>query len=185
MANAAGAFASGGQGEQGGASGAGGDAGAAGGSTDAVTYSTTFDTAESPLSEGGVWHHDGLDWTMVETANGIAYGTQLLDVGRSGPTAYNDSYAYLAGFPADQQASAVIALGTIDSGCTHEVEVLLRWADSAHKRSRLRMQRGFRRLVRANRPLERARRRLHLPRQRQRPPARPRRRHRERLDRRR
>jgi hypothetical protein len=68
----------------------------------------------------------------VETAGGIAYGTQALGVSRSGPQGYNDSYAYLAGFPADQQASAVVSLGTIDGSCTHEVEVLMRWADSAH-----------------------------------------------------
>ena len=128
---AAGGGGGGGNTDLGGASGAGGDAGAAG-SSGGATYSTSFDSAESPLSEHGAWHHDGLDWTTVETAGGIAYGTQLLHVSRSGPTGYNDSYAYLAGFPADQQASAVVALGGIDTSCTHEVEVLLRWADSAH-----------------------------------------------------
>ncbi|HEV8547371.1 MAG TPA: hypothetical protein VGQ57_00060, partial [Polyangiaceae bacterium] len=96
-----------------------------------MTYSTHFDATEAPLSENGAWHHLGLDWTTVETASGIAYGTQLLGVGRSGPTQYDDSYAYLAGFPADQQASGVIALGSIDTSCTHEVEILLRWADAA------------------------------------------------------
>jgi hypothetical protein len=53
-------------------------------------------------------------------------------VSRTGPQQYNDSYAYLTGFPPDQQASGVIHLSTIDGGCTHEVEILLRWADSAH-----------------------------------------------------
>jgi hypothetical protein len=94
-------------------------------------YATNFDRTESPISENGAWHHDGLDWTTVDTANGIAYGTQALGVNRSGPTGYNDSYAYLSGFPPDQRASAVVYMGTIDGSCTHEVEIILRWADSA------------------------------------------------------
>lgn len=99
--------------------------------TGGVSYTTDFDLAESPLSEKGAWHHDGLDWTVVETSNGVASNTQALGVERSGPTQYDDSYAYLLGFPADQQASAVVHLGTIDGSCTHEVEILLRWTDSA------------------------------------------------------
>jgi hypothetical protein len=85
-----------------------------------------------PISESGVWHHDGLDWTLVDTVGGIAFGTQELGVGRSGPEGYNDSYAYLAGFAPDQQASAVIHRGSIDGSCTHEVEILLHWADADH-----------------------------------------------------
>jgi hypothetical protein len=108
------------------------DAGAAGSSAERALYSTQFDATESPLSEGNAWRHEGLDWTTVDTASGVAFGTQALDVPRSGPEGYNDSYAYLAGFPADQQASAVVALGTIDGSCTHEVELLLRWADAPH-----------------------------------------------------
>lgn len=111
---------------------AGGEAGASGGASSIVSYSTSFDTSESPLSERGAWHHEGVDWTIVQTSAGIAYGTQELGVPRSGPTGYNDSYAYLAGFPADQRASAEIAMGTIDTSCTHEVEILLRWFDSEH-----------------------------------------------------
>jgi len=107
----------------------GGEGGAIGGS---VTYATQFDATESPLSENGHWHHVGLDWTTVESANGIALGTQALGVSRSGPTGYNDSYAYLDGFPADQTATAVVSLGAIDTSCTHEVEVLLRWSDAEH-----------------------------------------------------
>lgn len=123
----------------GGAGGSAGSSDADGGDTDsgsaggrAVSYATNFDRVESPVSEGGAWHHVGLDWTTVETANGIARGTQALGVSRSGPGQYNDSYAYLSGFPPDQQASGVIHLGNIDASCTHEVEILLRWGDSAH-----------------------------------------------------
>ena len=92
---------------------------------EAQTYSTNFDGSENPLSEGGAWKHDGLDWTKVRKVNGVAYGTQ------SGSGGYDDSYAYLSGFPADQQASAVIRRIAGGSGI-HEVEILLRWSDSAH-----------------------------------------------------
>ncbi len=107
-------------------------AGASGGGTATATYTTNFDTTESPISEAGHWHHVGLDWTTVDTAGGTAFGTQALGVSRSGPTGYDDSYAYLDGFSPDQEASAVVSLGTIDTSCTHEVEVLLRWDDGAH-----------------------------------------------------
>jgi hypothetical protein len=97
-----------------------------------LTYTTDFNLTESPISEGGRWHNNGLDWTFVGTANGIAFGTQKIGVARVPPGQYDDSYAYLTGFPPDQQASGVVHLGTIDGGCSHEVEILLRWADSAH-----------------------------------------------------
>ena len=92
-----------------------------------VSYSTNFDLTESPISEGGAWTHLGLDWTLVNTANGNAFGTQFPNNG------YDDSYAHLAGFPADQSASGLIhRAANMDPGCTHEVEILLRWADAAH-----------------------------------------------------
>jgi hypothetical protein len=123
--SAGGAKGAGGTPSTGGAKGAGGAAGG-------TSYSTNFDGTESPISENSAWHHDGLDWTVAETAGGIARGTQALGVQRSGPTQYNDSYAYLSGFPPNQTASGVVHLGTIDGSCTHEVEILLHWSDSAH-----------------------------------------------------
>jgi hypothetical protein len=94
----------------------------------AKTYSTTFDATETPISQGGAWTHVGLDWTLVDTANGIAFGTQ------TGTDGYNDSYAHLSGFPPDHSASAVIyRSASLDGTCgTHEVEILLRWSDSPH-----------------------------------------------------
>ena len=92
----------------------------------AVTYATDFNLVESSLSEGGAWHHDGLDWAHVATAHGLAYGTQ------TGNGGYDDSYAYLSGFPPDQSASAVVHRDPATGGTTHEVEILLRWKDSAH-----------------------------------------------------
>jgi hypothetical protein len=98
----------------------GGDAGTA-------LFATDFDVAESPLSEGGKWKHDGLDWTRVATAAGVAYGTQ------DGKSGFDDSYAYLAGtFAADQSASAVIHLAPGVAASYAEVEILLRWHDQPH-----------------------------------------------------
>lgn len=91
------------------------------------SYSTNFNLTESPISEGGKWKQNGVDWTRVVTSGGLAFGTQ------SGSGGFNDSYAYLAGsFPANQSGSATIHL---ESGITAnyaEVEILLRWTDSAH-----------------------------------------------------
>jgi hypothetical protein len=95
-----------------------------------VSYSTNFDADEAPLSEHGAWHHEGSDWTSVDTAGGNAFGTQPLGADRGPDGEYNDSYAYLTGFPPDQEATAVLHLGALDPSCTHEVELLLRWADS-------------------------------------------------------
>ena len=119
----------------GGSSGTGGSSDTGGSSGTGVNYATDFNRTETPISESGVWHHDGLDWALVNTGNGIAFGTQALDVARSGPGQYNDSYAYLADFPPNQQANGVIYKGNIDTSCTHEVEILLRWSDSAHSAS--------------------------------------------------
>jgi hypothetical protein len=130
----AGAAGRGGAGAGAGAGGTGGrgGAGAGAGGSAGASYSTNFDLTESPLSEKGAWHHTGLDWTLVDAGDGLAFGTQPLGVARQGPTGYDDSYAYLAGFPADQQASGVLHFGNIDASCTHEVEIILRWDDSAH-----------------------------------------------------
>ncbi len=90
-------------------------------------YATTFDLTERPISEGGAWSHTGLDWAVVETGGGDAYGTQ------TGTSGYDDSYAILSGFSPDQSAEAVIHLNAaIDRSCTHEVEILLRWSDAPH-----------------------------------------------------
>lgn len=92
-----------------------------------LSYSTNFDGTENPISEGGTWSHAGLDWTTVQKSGGIAYGTQ------TGTGGYDDSYAKLSGFSPDQTASAVIHLvSPIDGSCSHEVELLMRWTDSAH-----------------------------------------------------
>jgi hypothetical protein len=97
-----------------------------------ASYATDFDLTESPLSENGVFRHMGADWTLVDSADGVAFGKQALEP-RAKDIWYNDSYAYLSGFPANHGASGVVHLASnIDRSCTHEVEILLRWSDSAH-----------------------------------------------------
>jgi hypothetical protein len=91
----------------------------------AQMYSTNFDGTENPLSEGGAWAHVGRDWTKAQKVNGVAFGTQ------TGSGGYDDSYAHLSGFIPDQCGSAVIQRTSGGSGI-HEVEILLRWSDSAH-----------------------------------------------------
>ena len=136
----------------------------------ASTYSTTFDATEAPISEGGAWTHVGLDWTLVDTGGGIAFGTQ------TGTGGYDDSYAHLSGFPPDHGASGVIFRSpSLDGVVRHargrDPPPLVR---RRARRARLRVQPRLRRQLRADRPLERPVRRLHLPRQRLGPGRRPR-----------
>ena len=94
------------------------------------SFTTNFTGTESPISENGAWQHNGVDWTTVAKVNGFAHGTQT----GNGPNGgYDDSYAYLSGFPANQSAQATIVLNTNSTDLnTREAELLLRWSDSAH-----------------------------------------------------
>ena len=65
-----------------------------------------------------------MNWTKVQTANGTAFGTNGV------ADTYDDSYAYLSGFSANQQGQAIVYRSPTLSGDPHEVELLLRWADS-------------------------------------------------------
>ena len=109
----------------GGGGAATGGGGAATGGNAAVSYATDFNLTESPIFENGAWTHLGLDWTLVNTASGRAFGTH------SG-SGYNDSYAHLSGFPPDVEVSVVIYLDGSISSNYHEVEIHLRWTDAAH-----------------------------------------------------
>jgi len=115
----------------------------------ARTYATGFLLEENPISEGGVWQHRGASWAMVRTFANRAVGSQ------TGSGGYDDAYAYLSGFGPNQKAQAILwkdpAIGNDSMTCkilrrlirgqltgnycagpgTHEVELLLRWADSA------------------------------------------------------
>ena len=96
-----------------------------------ATYSTTFDGDENPLSEGGKWLHNGLDWAHIRKGGGIAYGTQSGT--NAGPQRYDDSYAHLAGFPPNQEAWGKVRIAKPDPSCHQELEILLRWTSSAHR----------------------------------------------------
>jgi hypothetical protein len=109
----------------GGASTASAGTATGGGSGDKRSYATDFDLTESPISEQGAWTRRGLDWTQVNSASGRAFGTH------SG-SAYNDSYAHLSGFTPDVEVTTVIYLDGSIGSSYHEVEILLRWSDSAH-----------------------------------------------------
>jgi hypothetical protein len=95
-----------------------------------VTYATTFDGDENPLSEGGKWIHNGLDWAKIRKSGGIAYGTQSGTNG--GAARYDDSYSHLSGFPPDQEAWGKVHIAKPDPSCHQELEILLRWTSSAH-----------------------------------------------------
>jgi hypothetical protein len=96
------------------------------GDSGAVMYSTHFLATEDPISEDGHWIHLGAPWSLVATGGGVAYGTQ------PGDGAYTDSYAHLSGFPPDQSVTATVHLAAgFAPGGTREVEIHLRWADSA------------------------------------------------------
>jgi len=94
------------------------------------TYSTTFDGDEDPLSEGGRWSNNGLDWTRIRKQGGIACGTQTGT--NQGIHRYDDSYSHLSGFPPDQEAWAQVQIAKPDPSCHQELEILLRWTSSAH-----------------------------------------------------
>ncbi len=96
-----------------------------------VRYSTTFEGEENPISEDGHWKHDGADWAKIRTKGGMAIGTQSGQ--NAGEKRYDDSYAHLSGFPADQEAWGKVRITKADPRCHQEVEILLRWTSSEHK----------------------------------------------------
>ncbi len=102
-----------------------------GGEDPVVQYSTTFAGDENPLSEGGRWSNNGLDWTKIRKAGGLAFGTQTGT--NKGIYRYDDSYAHLSGFPPDQEAWGKVHIAKPDPSCHQEVEILLRWTSSAHR----------------------------------------------------
>lgn len=94
------------------------------------SFTTTFDNDENPISEGGKWSNASLDWAIIITKNGRAFGTQSgIDTGTK---KYNDSYTHLSGFAPDQEAYGEVYIAKPDPKCYQEVEILLRWKSSAH-----------------------------------------------------
>jgi hypothetical protein len=95
------------------------------------TYTTRFEETEDPLSEGGKWVNQGIDWTRIRKTNGIACGTQSGT--NTGIYQYDDSYAHLSGFPPDQEAWGEVFIAKPQAPCIQEVEILLRWTSSPHR----------------------------------------------------
>ena len=115
----------------------------------ARTYATDFLLEENPISEGGVWQHRNASLAVVRTFAGRAVGSQ------TGSGGYDDAYAYLTDFGPNQTAQATLwkdpTIGNDSITCkilrrlvwsrlrgsycagpgVHEVELLLRFADSA------------------------------------------------------
>jgi hypothetical protein len=96
----------------------------------AQTYTTKFDGEENPLSEGGRWTNEGLDWAKIRKSGGIAYGTETGT--NTGSRMYDDSIAQLSGFPPDQEAWGVVYIARPNASCRQELEILLRRTTSAH-----------------------------------------------------
>jgi hypothetical protein len=95
------------------------------------TYSTRFEGVESPLSEGGRWKNNGVDWTQITKKDGIACGTQTGT--KTGIYKFNDSYAHLSGFPPDQEAWGEAHFVRPNASCNQELEILLRFTSAPHR----------------------------------------------------
>src|SRR5215475_5371552 len=93
----------------------------------APIYTTNFDTTENPISESGAWNHLSASWANVQSAGGLAFGTQTGIL--PNPQGFNDSNATLSGFSANVTIAATVHLDpNIADGHTHEVELLFRMA---------------------------------------------------------
>lgn len=95
------------------------------------TYTTNFPLNEDPISENKVWINGGdtgLDWTNIQTRNGLAFGTQ------TGSWAYNDSIAVLDGSwgPNQSVTATVHTVNQQGENVIEEVEILLRFMISPH-----------------------------------------------------
>jgi hypothetical protein len=95
------------------------------------TCSTRFEGIESPLSEGGRWTNNGVDWTQIRKKDGIACGTQTGT--NTGIYKFNDSYAHLSGFPPDQEAWGEARIARPNAACIQELEILLRFTSVPHR----------------------------------------------------
>ncbi len=112
-----------------------------GSSGGAVTsYSTSFPTTETPLSESGKWvlgGTTGRDWNDPKTTGGACYA-QFVNGGNHNPNAngsnYDDNIAHLAtsvfSATANQYAEGVVSLagGYTGSGGGHEIELMVRFS---------------------------------------------------------
>ncbi len=108
----------------------------------AGAYSTGFDRTENPIGEGGMWvQHGGvtgINWTSIQTANGLAFSTQTSFDG------YDDSIALLSGFAADQKVTITVHRNmSAARSNSHEIHAILRGNFAAAQPEAVRMQLGY------------------------------------------
>lgn len=89
------------------------------------SFATAFPLTENPISEGGNWRHQTAWWTSVQTNGAGAFGTMPATGGL-----FNDSYAYLLGFPQNVSVSAVVSRSG-SAGNNQEIEFHFRMSDTA------------------------------------------------------
>lgn len=91
-----------------------------------LSYSTSFDSTENPISESGRWAKNASNaWTVVRTTGGNAVGTQA-------GNDYDDSYAiFQTDYGADYKLTAIVYRSASISAANHEVELNVRFADDA------------------------------------------------------
>jgi len=96
------------------------------------SYSTKLSATENPIYEGGKWingHSIGLDWGDVQTAAGLAIGTNV-----SAAPPYDDSTAVLAGeWGSNQMAQATVYTVNQTRAIAEEVELRLRTTITPHR----------------------------------------------------
>src|SRR6478752_877885 len=87
-----------------------------------LSFSTNFDGTESPLSEGGVWTTGSPYQPACQKGSGVCWGNQTGD--EKFIPVYNDSQAFLSGFPHNHGCELTISLTATPVGDL-EVELLL------------------------------------------------------------
>lgn len=88
-----------------------------------TAYSTSFASAENPISEGGAWTKTANAWQSVQTTGGNAIAAAYTEN-------YDDAYAYLANWTSTNYE----IIGTVywPSGVAGEVELLVRVTDTTN-----------------------------------------------------
>jgi hypothetical protein len=91
------------------------------------SYSTAFTASSSPIFDGAWLSGNDPLQSEVDTSGGLAVGTQTGNEAAGGN--FNDSEAYISGFPPNHAAQATIHLvAGINPAAFQEVEILLRWS---------------------------------------------------------
>lgn len=91
-----------------------------------ASYSTNFTgTAENPISEGAAWT-TGTDplSSVVQRSGGLAFGTQTGAEGAEATPRFNDSQAFLSGFPSNHRGEMTIHKSGTPVGDL-EIEIIL------------------------------------------------------------